>query len=131
MQNAARSGVRNTAAETGKLPAAARSSMGNVGGILVASGRALVQGFVNGIRGMIGAVRSAASAVVSAARRFFPFSPAKEGPFSGRGYTTYSGRALVQDWAKGIEDATPRAVRAVEGLMEIGRASCRECGWVA
>lgn len=119
MQNTARTGVKNTAAETGKLPNEARNSLGNVGGILVASGRALVQGFVNGIRGMVGAVRSAASAVVSAARRFFPFSPAKEGPFSGRGYTTYSGRALVQDWAKGIEDATPKAVRAVEGLMDL------------
>jgi len=68
---------------------------------------------------MISSAVSAARSVVSSVRSFFPFSPAKEGPFSGRGYTSYSGRALVEDWAKGIDGATPKAVRAVEGLMDL------------
>lgn len=100
--SAVSSGFNQAVSLAASLPGRVRGAMGNLGGMLVGSGRALVQGFVNGIRSMIGAVTSAASAVVSAARSFFPFSPAKEGPFSGRGYTTYSGKALVKDFAGGM-----------------------------
>lgn len=85
------------------LPGQAQAALGNVGGVLVASGRALVQGFISGITSMIGSVISAASQIAAAARSVFPFSPAKRGPLSGKGYTTYSGKALVKDFAKGIE----------------------------
>lgn len=101
----------------GTLPGKARSALGNVGGILVSSGRALVQGFVDGIRSMIGAVTSAASSVVSAARDFFPFSPAKKGPFSGRGYTLYSGMVLVADFAKGMESQKEVAAKAASDVV--------------
>ena len=99
------------------LPGKALSALGNVGSILVASGQALIQGFINGILGMIGKVTSAVGHVVSAARRFFPFSPAKEGPFSGKGWVLYSGRSIGSAFAQGIEDTTPDAVRASAGLM--------------
>lgn len=107
------------------LPGRFQSALGNVGGLLVSSGRSLVQGFISGIKSMIGAVSSAASSVVSAARKFFPFSPAKKGPFSGRGYTTYSGQALAKDFAGGIrsqvgrvEDAASAAVKAASRPFE-------------
>lgn len=74
------------------------------GRLLIDSGRALIDGFIKGITGAIGKVRDAVGSVVQAARDFFPFSPAKTGPFSGKGYTTYSGRALVDGFAKGIGD---------------------------
>ncbi|CAL9504156.1 hypothetical protein [Streptomyces sp. enrichment culture] len=99
------------------LPGRARDAIGGLGGVLRAAGRSLIQGFVNGIRSMVGAVRDAAGSVVSAARDFFPFSPAKEGPFSGRGYTTYSGRALVSDFGRGIADQAPRLRGQMAGLM--------------
>ena len=100
------------------LPGRVVGAMGNVGGLLVASGRALVQGFVNGIRSMIGAVADAANAVVSAARGFFPFSPAKRGPFSGRGYTTYSGKALVKDFAGGMRSEIGAVTRSAEATVK-------------
>ncbi|MCC9712085.1 phage tail tape measure protein [Streptomyces sp. MNU76] len=90
-----------------RLPGRAKSALGNIGQVLAASGRALIQGFITGIKNKIGQVRSAASSVVSAAREYFPFSPAKRGPFSGRGYTLYSGRALIQGFQTGITDQTP------------------------
>lgn len=100
--SAVSSGFSQAVSLAASLPGRVRGAMGNLGGMLVSSGRALVQGFINGITSMIGAVASAASSVVQAARNFFPFSPAKEGPFSGRGYTTYSGKALVKDFAGGM-----------------------------
>ena len=118
MVRAAAEGVNNTGNEVGRLPGVAQSSIGPTGGILQGSGESLVDGFIAGIRSMISRVASAAQAVVAAARQYFPFSPAKKGPFSGKGYTIYSGRALATDFAKGIEDQAPRAVHAVENMMQ-------------
>lgn len=84
---------------------------------LARSGRAAVQGFIDGIDSMVQSAYNAAKRVVDKVRGLFPFSPAKTGPFSGTGYTTYSGRALMQDWAKGIEQGTPAAVAAVQDAM--------------
>lgn len=100
-----------------QMPAKAKAGLGNVGTVLLESGKALIQGFINGIKAMIGKVTDAAKSVVSAARDFFPFSPAKKGPFSGRGYTTYSGRALVNDFAAGIRSAAANPVAAVKNML--------------
>jgi phage-related protein len=84
---------------------------------LFGSGRAMIQGFINGIKSQIQSVINTVTGLIGQVRGLFPFSPAKYGPLSGRGYTTYSGRALMEDWAKGIEQGTPRAVAAVEQAM--------------
>jgi len=105
------------------IPGQVRGALGNLGGLLVGAGSALINGFVSGIYGAIGRVRAAAQSVVSAARAFFPFSPAKEGPFSGRGHTSYSGRALVTDFAGGIRAERGQAVAAVRSVLGGARAS--------
>ena len=69
---------------------------------LVESGRALIQGFVNGIKSMAGAARDAAMSVVQGVRNLFPFSPAKEGPFSGKGWVLYSGISIGKAFADGM-----------------------------
>jgi hypothetical protein len=101
---------------TRSIPGRVRSALGNLGGLLVGAGRSLIQGFINGIKNMLGSVRSAASSVVSAARDYFPFSPAKKGPFAGRGYTTYSGRALMAGFVSGIEAGIPAVDRTLASL---------------
>ena len=79
---------------------------------LAGSGAAMVLSFAAGIRSQIGAAVAAANAVVSAVKRLFPHSPAKEGPLSGQGYTDHSGEALVKDFAKGIESQASAARNA-------------------
>ena len=116
--SAVSSGFNQAVSLAASLPGRVRGAMGNLGGMLVASGRALVQGFINGITSMIGAVASAAQSVVSAARSFFPFSPAKRGPFSGRGYTTYSGKALAKDFAEGMRSEISTVRKSAEGVVE-------------
>ena len=111
-------GVSNAVSEVSQLPGKAKSAMGNLGSYLVSSGKALIQGFIDGIKSMISLVSDAASSVVQAARDFFPFSPAKRGPFSGRGYTTYSGKALVKDFAGGIRSEIGTAKDAANDLVE-------------
>jgi hypothetical protein len=117
MVSAIRQKIADAIAWVRGLPGRARAALGNLGGILAAAGRALIRGFISGITSMLGSVRDAASNVVSAVRNFFPSSPAKEGPFSGRGYTTYSGRALVAGFQRGIASQAPALRSQINGLM--------------
>ncbi len=81
------------------------------------SGRRMMQGLADGIKAMGQRVIDDALSIVSRVRGLLPFSPAKWGPFSGTGYTLYSGRALMEDWARGIEQGAPAAVTAMEEAM--------------
>ncbi|MDX3689956.1 hypothetical protein PV726_06310 [Streptomyces europaeiscabiei] len=101
------------------IPGRVKSGLGNLGNVLSGAGRALIQGFINGIKGMIGSVKNAAGSVVSAARDFFPFSPAKVGPFSGKGYPLYSGRAISEAFGQGITDGAPGVQSALDGMVDV------------
>lgn len=72
------------------------------GSWLVNSGAALMNGFKQGILDAVESVKSAVSGALQKVRDFFPFSPAKVGPFSGSGYTSVSGEHLMRDFGKSI-----------------------------
>lgn len=102
------------------IPDKIKSFFSNAGDWLVNSGKALLDGFAKGIRNAVNAVTSAASDALGAVRKLFPFSPAKKGPFSGHGYTTYSGRALMRDFAKGIKGSSALAeTEALNALSSV------------
>lgn len=102
------------------IPDKIKSFFSNAGDWLVNSGKALLDGFAKGIRNAVNAVTSAASDALGAVRKLFPFSPAKRGPFSGHGYTTYSGRALMRDFAKGIKGSSALAeTEALSALSSV------------
>ncbi|MGW1799158.1 phage tail protein [Streptomyces sp. NPDC001984] len=116
MGSAVRTGL-DTAVKTIKgLPGRAGKALGDLSSTLWSSGSSLIGGFIDGIWARIGDVADAASSVVSAARDYFPFSPAKKGPFSGRGYTTYSGRALIAGLERGIAAGLP-SLKATLGSL--------------
>ncbi|MCX5285697.1 phage tail tape measure protein [Streptomyces sp. NBC_00198] len=85
-------------------------ALGKLGSLLYSAGRSLITGFVNGIKSMAGGAYDAAHSLVSKIGGLFPHSPAKEGPFSGRGWTLHSGRALMDGLAQGIRAGAPNAV---------------------
>lgn len=99
------------------LPGRALNALGNLGSYLYNSGRSLLQGFVNGIKSMIGAPANAVKGALSKARNLLPFSPAKEGPFSGRGWTLYSGHSLMYGLAQGIKDRSGDARDAMSNAL--------------
>jgi tape measure domain-containing protein len=72
------------------------------GSWLLDSGAALMNGFKQGILNAVEGVKSAVSGALQKVRDFFPFSPAKVGPFSGSGYTSVSGEHLMRDFGKAI-----------------------------
>lgn len=102
------------------LPRNIVNALSGLGNLLYNSGQNLINSFINGIRSMIGNVANTASDIVNRVRSFFPFSPAKEGPFSGRGYTTYSGVALVKDFAHAITSQANLVKRAAENITTAG-----------
>jgi tape measure domain-containing protein len=98
------------------IPGDILRALGNLHSLLFNSGKNIIQGLINGINAMIQRVKNAVSGVMSAARNLLPFSPAKEGPFSGRGWTLHSGRSIIEALAKGIEDEKDAAIKAALGV---------------
>lgn len=88
-------------------------------GNLFNAGKALINGFVNGIKSAFGNAFNVVKNGLGELRKLFPFSPAKLGPFSGRGYTSFSGQALMRDFGNAIlnESANVRDKTA----MALGR----------
>jgi phage-related protein len=84
---------------------------------LVSAGKSIIQGLINGIKSMGGAVGDAVKGVLSGARDLLPFSPAKKGPFAGKGWTLYSGRSIMDALAKGIAQRKAKVAAATRKAM--------------
>lgn len=82
------------------------------------AGQAIIQGVIDGITGMIGAAGSAIESVLNTIASYLPHSPAKRGPFSGKGWTPYSGRAIVHGLAEGIAELADEPADAMASVME-------------
>lgn len=87
----------------GTISGRAQGAVGDLSGTLYGSGQSLVQGFINGVNSKMGALDGAIANLTAKASKYFPHSPAKKGAFSGRGYTTHSGKALIRDFARGMQ----------------------------
>lgn len=102
-------GVSRVTTVFSALPRHIRNLFAGVGSWLVGSGKALIQGFINGINSMIGSVGDAIGGVLAWASGFFPHSPALRGPFSGAGWDAVSdgGESLMAQFAAGAESFRP------------------------
>lgn len=91
------------------LPSRAVSAVGDLSETLVGSGRALMDGFLRGIRSMIDDITSTVSDAIDWVMGFFPNSPAKRGPLSGAGWTRLgkSGEAFWDQWLGGMGGTGP------------------------
>lgn len=87
------------------------------GSWLINSGAALMNGFKQGILGAVESVKSAVRGALQKVRDFFPFSPAKVGPFSGSGYTSVSGEHLMRDFGKAIGAQGPFVRGQVDDVL--------------
>lgn len=96
----------------------------NLAGELYSAGQRIISSLADGILSQLGEATKAAASVVQGIRDFFPSSPAKRGPFSGRGYPYYSGQEVMASFARGVLASRFQAIRAinqaVEGLNPFG-----------
>lgn len=100
------------------IPGKVLGALGNIGSTLSSSGRSLIDGFIGGIRRGFDNAVSAVKGGLQRIRDFFPFSPAKVGPFSGKGYTTFSGEKLLRDFGVGITKGSVAAVNAGAAALQ-------------
>lgn len=115
-------GVARVGAIFTSLPNLIRSVFSGAAAWLVSSGRALMQGFINGITSMIGEVGNAIGGVLDWAAGFFPHSPAERGPFSGSGWDAVAdgGVSLMEQFAVGAESFKPELSFAnLSGLVGV------------
>ena len=94
------------------LPGRIIGAIGNLGSLLYNKGREMIRGFIDGIGSMVSAAVNKVRSLVDSVMAYLPGSPAKKGPLSGRGWTPYRGKALVEGFAEGIE----RNLNLVAGL---------------
>lgn len=115
-------GVWNNVVEfVSGIPGAIMRALGDMGSFLLRSGEALVNGFLRGIQNSWNKLTSWVSDGMSKLRGLWPFSPAKWGPFSGRGYVTYSGEAIVRDFADSIAGQQRYLESRAVGIAETAR----------
>jgi TP901 family phage tail tape measure protein len=119
--NALVSGVKSMASDLWgyfkSIPGMIISALGDVGHLLWNAGRKIIGGLIGGIKSMIGDVTHGIGSVVSAIKSFLPFSPAKQGPLSGRGDPYYSGVSIGKKIAAGITASLPAIKSAVSGSV--------------
>lgn len=84
---------------------------------LYQSGVSIMDGLASGIRAGTPAAVAAARSAMEQVNRNMPHSPAPEGPFSGRGWTLYSGMSIMEALGDGITAAAPDAVRETARAM--------------
>lgn len=106
------------------IPGKILDALGNVGAMLFNAGKSLIQGFWDGIKAIWNSMAGWVESKMGALRNLWPFSPAKTGPFSGRGWVLYSGRALMEGFAQGmaertsmVQDAAKQALAGVAGSL--------------
>ena len=104
-----RTGVEKAVNWVKTLPDKAKNALANAGERLVSSGKALIRGFIKGIKDMFPALGSTIDGLMSFAKGFFPHSPAKWGPFSGAGWTQLgeSGSAVMDEFMSGLDRDMP------------------------
>jgi phage-related protein len=98
------------------IPGRIWDALGNLGSLLWDAGRNIIQGLIDGIKAAAGKVYDAVDGILSKVRNLLPFSPAKEGPFSGRGWVLYSGMSISQALADGITAKGGEAVQAAHDV---------------
>jgi phage-related protein len=84
------------------IPGRILHALGDVGHLLWNAGASVIHGLVNGIKSAIGDVESTVSGVASTIKSFLPFSPAKQGPLSGSGDPSNSGKSIAAKLATGM-----------------------------
>lgn len=99
------------------LPGKITGALGDLGSLLVRSGGALVDGFLRGIQGAWNSLVGWVKQGMDWLRGLWPFSPAKWGPFSGKGYVTHSGKAIIRDFADSIKNEQPYLLDSAKSVM--------------
>lgn len=91
-------------------------AIGDVKNILFDAGRRMIEGLINGVKSMYHALGQAAHDAAAVFLSFWPLSPAKEGPLSGKGDPMYAGQKLIDRLVTGMEMEQPALAAATNNM---------------
>lgn len=111
------SGISKVTSVFKSLPGTIKGMFSGAASWLVNSGEAIIDGLTQGIRNAFSSAKEALRNGLQALRNLLPFSPAKEGPFSGKGWTLYSGMSMMEALGQGISRSGGTAVSAMSGVL--------------
>jgi hypothetical protein len=122
--------ISNLVAFVKSVPGKIREALGNVGTMLLESGKKIIQGLIDGISSKIGQLREKIASAVQTIRDHLPFSPARTGPLAGSGSPQIAGAVIAEMIAAGLDsgqslisDAAARAADATRSPFgAIGQA---------
>lgn len=118
VSNAFRDGIVSAVAFVRDLPGTIDRILHEAADAAGRAGQAIMDRLVGGILGGIEQAKAAASDAMDAVRRFFPHSPAPEGPFSGSGWGGW-GEAVTDEFAAGLRgDRLARAAGVAMGELK-------------
>ncbi len=115
--NSISQGWNQAVAFTRSIPGKIVATLAGLPGMLMNSGRAMINGFLNGLKSTWNSVMAWVRSAMATLRSYWPFSPAKKGAFSGRGYVTFSGQAIGSDFAASLAKTTPLITSAADRMM--------------
>lgn len=98
------------------IPGIVLAGVKSFGTLLYGAGGRLIQSLIDGIKSKFGALGGVVGSVAEKVRGFWPFSPAKEGPLSGRGSLYYAGQNLMTDLTGGMQRKLPAVESASNQL---------------
>jgi TP901 family phage tail tape measure protein len=99
------------------IPSKIISIFADAGSWLLDAGKKLIGGLISGITSKLGGIGHAMGSIGSLIKSFLPFSPAKQGPLSGKGDPYYSGLSIGKKLAAGITATLPVLKNAVSGTL--------------
>lgn len=118
-------GVDQSLAETDRLISETDAKMG--GFDYSGSGYSIGESLARGMRMSEGIVAAASNALAAAAHVALPNSPAKEGPFSGKGWTLYGGKSVAEAFAQGflsevgnVQRQITQGMGAIHNALDLG-----------
>ncbi len=100
------------------IPGRVRSIFAGAGRWLWNAGANIIGGLINGITSRIGALIGTISGAVGRIRNMLPFSPAKEGPLSGKGDPYLAGQRISERIGAGIASRKTGIGDALGGAMQ-------------
>lgn len=118
MESSTSRGVTEVVNRSGRLPGQVQGRFSGLGGLLRGSGSSMIDGFWQGLRSTWSSMMSWVSGAMANLRGLWPFSPAKWGPFSGRGYVTHSGKALGEDFGKATQESIKKSIPNIERTLQ-------------
>jgi hypothetical protein len=111
--------IPNVMTAIGRVGTAILNVLRGLGSSFFQSGKSIIQSMIDGIGSMIAKVKAKIAELASAVRNLLPFSPAKEGPLSGRGAPDIAGAKIASMVGDGIASGEGDVRMAMERITHM------------